>query len=125
MKHYKVLDYGYQDFEGENWIDDEGYTESAVLAVSVQEEESGSEYNFFFDGVKVFTAVRNYRHYEATNLEPAEDSWVDMYMEMTEDCYPLVYDVYTISGPDLTEDEPTEDEQLYILNQIGSGRIEL
>jgi hypothetical protein len=126
VKYYKVIDFEYQDFEDQEWDSaEEGYTESAVLAVTVQEEGTANKYTFYFDGVKVYTAVKNYRHYAATRLEPAEDDWVDMYMEMTEDCYPLVYDVTTVSGPELTEEEPSEKEQRYILNQIGAGRIEL
>lgn len=44
---------------------------------------------------------------------------------MDEDCYPVVTDVRAISGPELDDEEPTEEEQDYILSQIGSGYIEL
>ncbi len=124
MRHYKVLSYEYSDFEDQEWLDDnEGYTETALLNVTVEDEESGSRYDLYFDGVTVFTAVGNYRHADATNLEPAEDDWIDLYTELTDDCWPLVCDVKTISGPDLSDDDPTLDEQDDILAQVGTGRV--
>ena len=123
MRHYRVLNYDYSDYEDPEWLDDEGYTETAVLNVTVEDEESGSRYNLYFDGVTVFTAVSGLRHVDATNLEPAGDDWIDLYTEMTDDCWPLVCDVETISGPDLTDDDPTQEEQIEILAQIGAGRV--
>lgn len=126
MTKYKVLDFGYENFGEENWVAENiGYTQEATLVVTAENEETNAKYDFYFEDVTIFTSVRNFLHSNASAHEPAWDEWTEEYIEMDEDCYPVVTDVRAISGPELDDEEPTEEEQDYILSQIGSGYIEL
>lgn len=120
MKKYKVIQYDFYNF-GDPDLDlsSEGYEAVADLVVKVKEEGTNNSYEMTFPDVYTFTYISNYREDPGSRWEEPWTDWDDeetYLMDGSEELY--VEEVKTLSGEDLTDDEPTEEEQDYILQQI-------
>lgn len=71
--------------------------------------------------------VKKESHYSKPSLsEDESDTWKEEMMELDEECDPQLSDVHRLDGVVSDDDlELTDEERMYILNQIGSGCVKL